>query len=217
MDDVIILIIITIIVIIIIAIILIIYNNSNNDVLYLKSIRKPLEINSNNINNLSVIKLEEKYIGVVTSYDKSKKYYKPVYVEIFRNTNIKFLELIDFKDDNGIEDSRIFKFKNDNWVIGNCLGHKDQKYNNVNTMCIFKLDDYKNTFRLLCHPENPTLLQKNYSPFIHDNKLYYECSIAPHVICEINPEKGSVDKIIYSDNYKFDIKCGRLIGGTPLF
>jgi predicted GH43/DUF377 family glycosyl hydrolase len=167
--------------------------------------------------------LSNKYIGLIRAHNKAKNCSLPLYVEIDINNNVKLTELRDFdnKDfyscnDNGIEDPRIFKFKDDYWAIANCLGYKEQKYKCVNTMCIFKLDDPKSTFNLIYHPDNPKLIQKNWSPFTYNDKLYCEYSIDPHVIYEINPETGSIDDIIKSNNnYKFNINGGRLSGGTP--
>ena len=206
-------------------------NISNSKILTLKSNQQPLEINIDNymknvdLFNLSVIKHNNIYLGLIRGHNKSKCYSYPCYIEINNNpnsTNIK-MNLLDFNDkdfhscnDNGIEDPRVFKYKNEHWGIANSLGHKEQKYKCINTMCIFKLSDIQNTFRLLYHPENPKLIQKNWSPFVYNDKLYCEYTINPHVIYEINTETGSINNIIHSDNnFDFNIKGGRLSGGTP--
>lgn len=207
-------------------------NNVNNkinmnEVLNLKSCQRPLKININNyisntdLFNLSVIRLNNKYIGLIRGHNKGKNYSLPLYIEI--DDDNKKIELLDFdnKDfyscnNNGIEDPRIFQFKNEYWGIANCLGYKDQKFKCVNTMCIFKLDNPKKIFKLLYHPENPKLIQKNWSPFSYNDKLYCEYTIDPHVIYGIDPETGVIDDIIHSDNdYKFGHKEGRLSGGAP--
>lgn len=219
-----------IIFIIIIILIVVISNNdtNQNDILHLKSIKTPLDINFSyylsitDLFNLSVIRSSGKYIGLIRGCNKTKNYSLPLYIEIDDN-NVKNIKLLDFDDDdfyscnnNGIEDPRIFQFKNEYWGIANCLGYKNQKYKSVNTMCIFKLDNAKTTFRLLYHPENSNLIQKNWSPFVHNNKLYCEYSINPHLIYEINTETGSIDNIIRSNNnYKFEFSGGRLSGGSP--
>jgi mannosyltransferase OCH1-like enzyme/predicted GH43/DUF377 family glycosyl hydrolase len=204
-------------------------NNINlNEVLILKSNPDPLKINisdyKSNLDlfNLSVVRLNNKYIGLIRCHNKAKNYSYPSYIEIDddNNTSIKSLDFND-KDfyscnDNGIEDPRIFQFKNENWGIANCLGYKEQKYKCTNTMCIFKLNDPKTTFKLLYHPENPKLIQKNWSPFVYNDKLYCEYTIDPHVIYEIDSETGIINNIINSDNnYKFNNMKSRLSGGAP--
>ena len=238
-DNIVIIIVIIITLIIIIIIILCLTSDNSNNIndtvtninlgkiLNLKSRQKPLEINFMNyvpnvdLFNLSVLRSKNKYIGLVRGHNRSKNYSHPLYIEI--DNTIKRIELLDFNDkdfyscnDNGIEDPRIFQFKNEYWGMANCLGYKDQKYKCVNTMCLFKLNNPKKTFRLLYHPENPKLIQKNWSPFVYNDKLYCEYTIEPHVIYEINPETGTISGIINSNNnYKFEINGGRLSGGTP--
>lgn len=209
-------------------------NNINlNQIDTLKSTQNALDINFENyisnidLFNLSVIKSNNKYIGLIRGHNRAKNYSYPLYIEIDNDVkdfrNIKLTQLQDFNEkdfyscnDNGIEDPRIFEFNNEYWGIANSLGYKDQKFKCINTMCIFKLSDPKNTFKLLYHPENPKLIQKNWSPFVYNGKLYCEYSISPHVIYEINTENGEVTNIISSDNnYQFGFSGGRLSGGTP--
>lgn len=175
--------------------------------------------------NLSVIKSEEKdmYLGLVRGHNKTNSYSHPLYIELNNAGEIQKLELLNFDSEDfticsnrGIEDPRIFIFKNELWGIGNCLGYKDQKIKCINTMCIFKLSNPKDTLKLLYH-ENNNIIQKNWSPFEYDNKLYCEYSIDPHVIYEINPNTGNNNNIIKSSSdFQFKILStkGRLSGGS---
>lgn len=101
---------------------------------------------------------------------------------------------------NGLEDPRIFMFKGEDWVIANCLGSPDQLYPCVNTMCLFKADSPKETFKLLSPPEgiDPKQRQKNWSPFEYDGQLYCEYELEPHTIFHIDTETGKTKKVYTS-------------------
>ncbi len=119
---------------------------------------------------------------------------------------------------NGLEDPRIFTFRNEDWIIANSLGHPLQRYPCVNTMCLFKLSDPINTFRLL-QPPNGTSLnqrQKNWSPFEYNGELYCEYGIDPHIILNINVNTGSTKEIYQTGFSLIDIKSDTsLRGGAP--
>ena len=98
---------------------------------------------------------------------------------------------------NGIEDPRLFIFQSKKWVIGNCLGSLDQSDPCINAMCLFKVSDPENTFRIIIPPKgvDPLQRQKNWSPFEWNGKLLCEYSIVPHVILEIDSKTGMTEEI----------------------
>jgi hypothetical protein len=184
------------------------------------------QFNNTLLFNLSAIKENDKYVGLLRARNITSSHSYPLYVEINESGTIHKLHEfninnLDFSNCNntGIEDARLFKFKNEYWAIANCLGHKDQQFKCVNTMCIFNLKDPNGTFKFLHHPTNPEVIQKNWSPFEYDGKLYCEYSIKPHYIFEIDPYTGIVNghNIIKTDTYfsPFSKIRGRLSGGTP--
>lgn len=119
---------------------------------------------------------------------------------------------------NGIEDPRLFIFGGEEWVIANCLGSSSQPHPCVNAMCLFKLSNPQETFRILSPPEgvNPLQTQKNWAPFEWNGKLLCEYTLVPHDILEIDINTGLTEKIFTDGNDHIDIKKGHsLRGGAP--
>ena len=102
---------------------------------------------------------------------------------------------------NGIEDPKLFMFQGEEWAIANCLGSLQQQHPCVNTMCIFKISDPRNTFRLLKCPTSvdPLQAQKNWSPFQWEENLLCEYTLQPHVILNIDTETGITTELYTSE------------------
>jgi len=118
---------------------------------------------------------------------------------------------------NGIEDPKLFMFQGEEWAIANCLGHNDQPHPCVNAICIFKLSNPNNTLRVLSPPLGIDILQrqKNWSPFEWNGKLLCEYSINPHIILEIDVDKGTTSEL-YNTIYMKDSSCADITTETSL-
>ncbi len=168
--------------------------------------------------NMSIHKNEQGYFGVIRgSSNDGCKGFNPgplfsysYYISLDNNGNILDTKLIDldYKSmtgckgkfgfaSNGIEDPKLFKYKNEYWVIANILGSHDQTDICKNAMCIFKIYNPRETFKLLLPPSNinPKQIQKNWSLFEHNGELLCEYSIKPHIILKIDIETGITTEI----------------------
>jgi len=119
---------------------------------------------------------------------------------------------------NGIEDPRLFIFKDEEWAIANCLGSSKQEYPCSNAMCIFKLNNPRETFKILTPPEGVGLkqVQKNWSPFEWNGKLLCEYTLEPHDIVEVDIDTGLSTFLFTSGEESTDIiKEHSLRGGAP--
>lgn len=190
--------------------------------------------------NMSVRKLHDGYSGVIRGSTWNgccnnnifPSFSYVYYINLTDEGKVKNLNKIDLNYElfnncvdpsyniyaSGIEDPRIFLFKNEEWSICNSLGLSQQQNPCVNAMCIFKISDPILSFRILTIPLNinPSQRQKNWSPFEYNGELYCEYSIDPHVILKIDIdtglaeqkwETGSSNEIITSDT--------SLRGGAP--
>lgn len=183
-----------IIIIIIIIITILIYNDNNNQVLTLKSNPSSLLININKPIK-SMIKLGDKYIGLIK--DESKNYSRLSYIEInIENIkNITSTDIINFDNLNRFNDAILFVLKNEYWYI--------VKYSNATYLA--KIYDPKSTLKLFCNSDKS--YKRNFIPFIHNDKLYYEISISPHIIYEVDTENNAN---IIKSNYNFKYKSEHL-------
>jgi len=169
--------------------------------------------------NLSVYKVLNGYRGIVRgstwngccTYNTTPAFSYPYEIELDEMGNMTHLKLVPINYSkvsncvsnfrgiyaNGIEDPRIFMFNNEEWIIGNCLGSHEQPHPCINAMCIFKLSDPDNTFKILSPPLDVDNLQrqKNWSPIEYNGKLLCEYSIEPHIILEIDINTGMTTKI----------------------
>lgn len=184
--------------------------------------------------NLSVMRNDMGYHGVIrgATWNAAPPGSYP-YSIILDSTadHITGLELIDFdydlwkecdrkghKHPYGIEDPRIFTYKDELWVIANSLGYKHQAHPCVNTMCIFKLAEPRTTLRILTPPSDvhQDQVQKNWVPFEYEGKLLCEYSLKPHKILEINLDTGATDYAYVSEESEYDVRLSSsLRGGAP--
>jgi predicted GH43/DUF377 family glycosyl hydrolase len=179
--------------------------------------------------NMSVIKNNNGFFGVIRGStwngcctNNTLPSESSVYeIELNNDGDVTKLERIRVKDTNlcnnynGIEDGRIFIYKDEKWVIGNALGLKEQNNPCVNVMCIFKLYDSLNTFRVLDSP-NKIHRQKNWSMFEYNKELYAEYSINPHVVFKINPSNGTIISIFGNINDDINDEHSLRGGACPI-
>lgn len=164
--------------------------------------------------NMSVRKTAEGFSGIIRgsswngcfTHNTTPVFSNAYYINIDDNGSVLDLHLLDLDYQsftncrkyvsnvyaNGIEDPRIFMFQGEDWVIANCLGSPQQQYPCVNNMCIFKVDNPKETFKLLSTPPgvDPKQQQKNWSPFEYNGELYCEYQLEPHTILKVDPKTG---------------------------
>lgn len=160
--------------------------------------------------NMSVRKTDTGYSGVIrgSSADGCREsnsqplFSYAYYINLDHKADLINTQLIDLDYEsmtlcpdmflaNGFEDSKLFIFKGEEWVVGNVLGSVHQPEPCANTMCIFKISDPRLTFKLLSWDKlNPKQTQKNWAVFEFNQELYCEYSLQPHVILKIDPETG---------------------------
>lgn len=184
--------------------------------------------------NLSVHKQTSGYSGIIRgstwngccSVNAAPTFSYVYSIKLDINGSIKSLERVELDYNNfnkcshvgGIEDPRLFCFNNEDWVMANCLGSEQQPDVCVNAMCIFKLLDPHQTFRILATPLNvqPEQRQKNWSPFEHNGDLYCEYSINPHIILKIDTNTGLTEEKYRTGSINDDIVADdSLRGGAP--
>lgn len=184
--------------------------------------------------NMSVRKMTNGYSGVIRGSTwngccavNSGPIFSYAYsIQLNNNGTVKNLDRIglDYKlfdkcvQVGGIEDPRLFIFRNEEWIICNCLGLEQQPNVCANAMCIFKLSDPNLTFKLLKPPSNiySQQRQKNWSPFEYNGDLYCEYSITPHVILKIDVNTGLTEEKWSTGSSKDDVASDTsLRGGAP--
>ncbi|CAH6419262.1 Hypothetical protein HVR_LOCUS462 [uncultured virus] len=119
---------------------------------------------------------------------------------------------------NGIEDPKLFIYRDEEWCIGSCLGTEQQPHPCINSMCIFKITDPRNTFKVIIPPSWVGALQrqKNWSPFEWNGRLLCEYTIQPHVIIEIDPTTGKTQELCRSGTGPDNItQLSSMRGGAP--
>ena len=185
--------------------------------------------------NMSVIKTGNGYRGIIrgsTWNYCSKKDNKhpaisyPFVINLDNSGNLTSLlhipitygQFLECKDYCGIEDPKIFIYGGKEWVIGTCLGHKNQYDACTNSMCIFLLSDPDNTFKILKLPKNfdQSRDQKNWSPFEYNKILYVEYSLQPHVILQVNTNTGETIYAFKTESQNASISYGSPEINKPL-
>lgn len=188
---------------------------------------------SSNIFNLSVHKNSNGYSGLIRSVTKSSPQFSyPYHVTIDHDGYVQQLSRVNLDYNNfnkcvaryrnifanGIEDSRLFLFRGEEWAISNCLGSSQQVHPCINAMCIFRLSDPRDSFRVLFPPADvdPLQVQKNWSPFEWNDKMLCEYTLNPHEILEIDVDTGKTQSLFTSGESCVDIRHGHALrGGAP--
>jgi predicted GH43/DUF377 family glycosyl hydrolase len=119
------------------------------------------------------------------------------------------------------EDARIFSYKDELYLVFN--DNADARFGvetNRRDMYLAKLSYAGGEFRLenpsklVFGKENHITIQKNWSPFIWQDKLLFSYRLAPHIVLETDLAQGSCHSFsgTTTPNYW---KWGQLRGGTP--
>jgi predicted GH43/DUF377 family glycosyl hydrolase len=116
----------------------------------------------------------------------------------------------------GIEDPRLFTFKNELWVYGHFRGN--YKGNCVHSPVIFKLKNPNKIIKL--YIDNMKEIEKNWMPFEYNNELYFEYEISPHIIIKCDVYTGYCERIFQNiendlSTNKSSIYSKHLGGGAP--
>lgn len=187
--------------------------------------------------NMSVRRTDEGYSGVIrgSSYDGCRSWnYSPLFsysysVKLSDKAEILDVALLDLDYEsmklcsniminaNGIEDSKLFMYRGEEWVVANMLGSPHQPHVCVNIMCIFKLSNPKDTFMMITAPPHigTKVRQKNWGMFEYDGRLLCEYSIEPHIVLEVNMTNGTTTEIANTGELKHDVLYpGSLRGGA---
>lgn len=187
--------------------------------------------------NMSVRRTDEGYSGVIRGssadgcrgWNPSPLFSYSYEVKLDENAEIQDVRLLELNYEsmkscsniiinaNGIEDSKLFMYRGEEWVVANMLGSQKQPYSCVNIMCIFKISDPQNTFMTITAPPHISTKtrQKNWGMFEYKDKLLCEYSIEPHIILEVDMSDGSTKEIANTGELRHDvIHPGSLRGGA---
>lgn len=113
------------------------------------------------------------------------------------------------------EDPRIFILNNDVYIIFNCLS----PYQNQNRcIALTKFDEWKPYF-LQVENMNKNIIEKNWAPFVKDNKLYFVYNYDPLIILHYDLNSDGICNVIFKqDNINLPINISNtyLRGGSNL-
>lgn len=104
----------------------------------------------------------------------------------------------------GIEDPRIFRFRDDLWVYGHFRGNYKGKC--IHSPVIFKLNEPTKVIRLFI--DNMKEIEKNWMPFEYNNELYFEYEISPHIIIKCDIQTGYCKRIF--DNHESELRSRKI-------
>lgn len=178
--------------------------------------------------NLSVHKTKDGYSGVARGsnyggcqlYNSGPLFSYTYYVKLNNNgdvletklVNLDYQNMVSCKakftfSSNGTEDPKVFRYRGEQWVIANVLGHPGQTDVCANAMVIYQINAPKETFRIIAPPSNvnPKQTQKNWSLFQYHNDIYCEYSIRPHVILKLDMKTGTTIEIARTGKKGIDV------------
>lgn len=119
-----------------------------------------------------------------------------------------------------VEDARLFLWNNEIWILCNGLNNADKRH-----MFLVKINDNGTEFTNdvpieLCSYESQNF-EKNWSPFLIGDELYFIYSIVPFVILKYNKENKKCSRATFGTNKFFYNLSSRyhnklfIRGGTP--
>lgn len=115
----------------------------------------------------------------------------------------------------GIEDPRIFRFRNELWIYGHFRGFLGEC---IHTPIIVKATppySIENVIKLKTHIKTEHL-EKNWMPFEYKGELYFVYSISPHIILKCNVKTGFCYEMYRTDMLKHHpLTKNHLGGGAP--
>lgn len=133
----------------------------------------------------------------------------------YLSTNVEKLCRDALNNDVGYEDARLFRFKNEIWVITVFRGDSIKMTNVEKLECghhmiMFKYDHPEDKI-LLKYP-NKKKIEKNWMPFEYEDELYVVYEVDPHIILKVDIITGECEKVYEEDFGMFDEDLG---GGPP--
>ena len=120
----------------------------------------------------------------------------------------------------GIEDPRLFQFKNHIWCIVSFRGKDVPSVNHFNTsvlqhqMMLFPVDDPSNII-VLNYPQRNLPIDKNWQPFEYKHSLYLVYTMTPHHILKIDMDTGLCTGMYSTPFPKGTSITGKMGGGAP--
>lgn len=115
----------------------------------------------------------------------------------------------------GIEDPRLFRFRNELWIYGHFRGFLGEC---LHTPIIVKATppySVENVIKLKTHITKE-YLEKNWMPFEYKGELYFVYSISPHMILKCNVKTGFCYEIYRTDRLDLHpLTKNHLGGGAP--
>ena len=112
----------------------------------------------------------------------------------------------------GIEDPRLFRFRNSLWLYGHFRGSfpTDPEKKCTHIPVIVKLSRLDHVIRL--HTKSMKWMEKNWMPFEYQGDLYFVYEISPHIILSCDTTTGECIPVYRSDNLSRHRHLG---GGAP--
>ena len=135
--------------------------------------------------------------------------------KLTESTYIKtaFPNILDLdSNEGGVEDPRIFVYKNQNYVIFNGLL---KSLKNSRQMFLYNLDTNHIVHLTIKGYDVIHSIQKNWTPYVYNSKIFFLYSLEPVCILELTNERTGICKRVYGEPI-FHVHPIVLRGGTPL-
>jgi len=116
----------------------------------------------------------------------------------------------------GIEDPRLFRFRNSLWLYGHFRGSfpTDPEKKCLHIPVIVKLSRLDHIIRL--RTDSMKLMEKNWMPFEYQDTLYFVYEISPHTILSCDTTTGHCTQVYRTDNLsRHPLARKHLGGGAP--
>lgn len=117
-------------------------------------------------------------------------------------------------DNQGVEDSRLFRFRGGVWLYGHYRGVLGACTHSPIIVALDEPIDSKKIIKLTT--DNMKLIEKNWMPFEYKNDLYFIYDVNPHIILKCDISTGYCQKMYSTDTISKDlISYNHIGGGAP--
>lgn len=116
--------------------------------------------------------------------------------------------------DSNLEDARLFVFQDRLWAVGTGPAY-GTAFRQMYTSPIAFAEDGTPSVEGWVHlkyQDPPTQIEKNWSPFVHNDELYFIYAIKNHTILRADTETGEVTQVAETDGFNWDYGSPR--GGS---
>ena len=114
-------------------------------------------------------------------------------------------------DNQGVEDSRLFRFRGSLWLYGHYRGVLGGCTHSPIIVPLDEPIDSKKIIKL--RTDNMKLIEKNWMPFEYKNDLYFIYDVNPHIILKCDISTGYCGKMYSTDTISKDVISYNHIGG----